>query len=1367
MKLTQLKKVSVALFVGSCLSAFAVDFDSQIKPILETSCIKCHNSDKDKGDLNLETLKLSQKGGDGGAAITPGDLKKSLLIERIKLPADHDDIMPPKGDPLTKEQITLLEKWITEGAKWPEASILKAPKTDKKKEPKTEVKIEATLRPAGHRLLMADKGIIAIVDYDGKIEWKYKAKSVHDLKQLSNGNILFQTNKTTVVEVNPKTNEKVFEYNSAIMNGNKGKRVEVHSFHRLKNGNTAIAESGATRMIEVDNSGKLINQFKLQVKKPHPHRDTRLVTITNEGNYLVCHEGDGVVKEYTPKGEIVWTYQVPLFDKKPARGHSPSSWGNQAFCALRLPNGNTLIATGNGHSVIEVTKDKEVVWHLKQYDLPGITLAWVTTLQLLPNGNIVIGNCHAGTENPQVIEINKKKEVIWTFKDFKNFGNNLSNTQVLDALDDLSFFKNKVHPVLEDNCLKCHGHDEKHLKGGLWLESRVNAMKGGDISTDIVNWKNLPESPLLRHINYFDNDHQMPPKKKMAQADIDILTEWVERGMPYDPYTEKVIIVKNEVNDDTRNFWSYRPLTKPQVPAVKNSDWSKNDLDKFILAKLESNNLTPNPKADKIALIRRAYYDLIGLPPTPQEISEFVNDKSPKAFEKTIDKLLASKHYGEKWGRHWLDVVRFAETNSFERDGHKPEAWQYRQWVIDSFNTDKPYDQMVLEQLAGDELPNANKETITGTGYYRLGIWDDEPADRLQSLYDEYNDIVSTTGEAYMGMTVGCARCHNHKIDPYPMANYYGMLAFFHNVKPYSRSGHENTILTNVISDEKRAQIEAQNKKKDELRAPLLAEKQKLESIILSSSADKLISSDLTNVTFKFYRETWDKLPDFDMFKAETVGKVPGNWFDISLATRNVSFGFVFEGDLFVDTDGRYDFVLDSDDGSELFIDNKSVLKFDGIHSMGSPKKTKVNLLKGTHKVRLHYFQKEHGLGLSLKWGTNRGLKPLSKPTKNTINIAKIIKNTSKAKKLMGDKNFARYKQIQAELRKLKNVNPAEYVLSVKEHGTQAKDTFILRRGSAHSIGPKVEPHFPTILTNEKPKVTPTKNTSGRRLAFAKWLVEENPLTARVMANRIWQYHFGRGIVKSPNNFGMMGDAPTHPQLLNYLAATFKENNWSIKKMHKLIMTSAAYQMSSKQNPVAYEKDPANNLFWRFDMRRLTGEEIRDSILQVMGKLDKTYGGPSVFPKVSSEVLAGQSKVKWTLNTPESHQYRRSIYTFQMRSLIYPLIESFDAATPDATCDVRFITTQPTQALTMMNSDLLNKSAELMSHNVRENAGSQLDKQMAYLWEQVTGHKVKQSDIDIAKNFISKMKANGASEEKSLQQLCLIMLNLNEFIYLD
>jgi mono/diheme cytochrome c family protein len=1357
--------VSAMVFVSNVC---AIDFTKQIKPILEDNCLKCHNSKKDKGDLNLETLKSSVKGGESGASIVIGNINKSLLIEKIKLPADHDDIMPPKGDPLTKKQISLLESWIKDGAKWPKNTILK--ETPKKNTtPKKTVKIEATLRPAGHRILATDKGMIAIVGYDGKIEWQHKARSVHDLKQLANGNILFQTDKTTIVEVNPKTNKKVFEYNSATMNGNKGKKIEVHSFSRLKNGHTMIAESGATRIIEVDNSGKIHNQFKLQVKNPHPHRDTRLVTVTDKDNYLVAHEGDGIIKEYTRDGKVVWEYAVPLFDKKPARGHGPTAWGNQAFCALRLPNGNTLIATGNGHSVLEVSPEKEIVWHLEQNDLKGITLAWVTTLELLPNGNYMIGNCHAGPDNPQIIEINKNKEVIWSFKDFNNFGNALSNSQILDAADDLAFFNNKVHPVLEANCLKCHGHDEKHMKGGLWLESRYDALKGGDIAgAKVFTPDNINESALLKHIHWVDEDHQMPPKKQMTPADIQIITEWVSRGLPYNPYTENVAegALLTEVNAKTKAFWSYQPVKKPAIPSVKNNNWPQNDIDKFILAKLESKGMRPNGETDKTALIRRVYYDLTGLPPSPEDINDFVNNKDPKAYENLLNKLLASQQYGEKWGRHWLDIVRYAETNSYERDGHKPHAWKYRQWVIDSFNKDKPYDQMILEQLAGDEMEKPTAESITATGYYRLGIWDDEPADRLQSLYDEYDDIVKTTSEAFMGMTVACARCHNHKIDPIPTKDYYGMLAIFHNIKPYSRGGHENTILTDVADDKTLKELALKNKEIDKKRQVTIDEMRRIEKT-LTDKREVAQKSDIQNLKFKFYRDTWLKLPDFDMHKAEEQGSMPNNFFDISNASRKTAFGYVFEGELIVPKTTEYTFNLNSDDGSELFIAGKSIIKFDGIHGFSRQSKSKtIHLTKGIHKIKLTYFQNEQGLGLKVSWQQKDGwFRPLSSSgPAPKVNFRKLLNN--EGRKLLGEKTFKRYKALEKNLKALKPASSGQKVLSVREKGKVAPDTFVFRRGNPHSPADKVEPHYPIVLTDTKPNIKATTNSSGRRLAFAKWLVDENPQTARVMANRIWQFHFGRGIVRTTNNFGNQGDRPTHPALLEYIAASFKENDWSIKKLHKLIMTSATYKMSSKGNEDYLIKDPANDLFWRFNMRRLTGEEIRDSILATIGKLDLTYGGKSVFPTVSKEVLAGQSKVKWR-NGPEPDQYRRSIYTFQMRSLIFPLVESFDAATTDSSCAVRFQTTLPTQALTMMNGELLNQSAELMAQNVRESAGTDLQAQLGYLWSRVTGKKISPSQVQTGLAFMKKIKTLGASDEKSLQQLCLIVLNLNEFIYLD
>ena len=1350
----------------------AVDFIKDVKPILEESCVKCHSSKKDKGDLNLETLEFSKKGGESGAAVIPGNISKSLLIEKVKLPADHDDIMPPKGDPLTKAQITILENWIKEGAKWPKGVVLKEVKTESAS-PSKKVEIEVSLKPEGHKILAADKGIIAIIGYDGKVQWQHKARSVHSLQMLENGNVLFQINQTTVVEVNPKTNKRVFEYNSATMNGNKGKKVEVHAFQRVENGLTMIAESGPGRIIEVDKNGKIVKQFKLKLNKPHPHKDTRQAKKIHNGNYLVAHEGDGFVREYDKSGKVIWEYEVPLFGKAKKGGHGPDAWGNSVFDALRLPNGNTLIATGNGHSVIEVSPDKEIVWHLKQKDLKGITLAWVTTLQLMPNGNYMIGNCHAGPNNPQIIEINKNKEVLWQFKDFKNFGNALSNSQIIDATEDIAFFNNKVHPILEKNCLKCHGHEEKEMKGGLWLESRYDTLKGGDIAgTRVFNPTNIKESVLLKHIHYFDEDHQMPPKKRMSLADIKVITDWVARGIPYDPYKETIAesALKTEVNARTKAYWAYQPLKEPKIPTVKEKNWVRNDIDNFVLAKLEAEGMKPNGEADKLALGRRAYYDLIGLPPSKEQLDAFINSKDPKAYEKLIDELLASKHYGEKWGRHWLDVVRYAETNSYERDGNKPHAWKYRQWVIDSFNNDKPYDQMVMEQLAGDELDNPTTDSIAATGYYRLGIWDDEPADRKQALYDEYDDIVKTTSEAFMGMTVGCARCHNHKIDPIPTKDYYGMLAIFHNIMPYSRGGHEKTILTEVATEKEKQEIAAKNKEIAKKRQVKLDEMRKIEQV-LASKQGGFQKSDMVNVKFKFYRDTWQKLPDFDMFKAEETGTMKHNYFDISQASRKTAFGYVFTADLIVPENGNYTFFLNSDDGAEIIIDGKSLIKFDGIHGFAAKSHTKdIQLTKGVHKIKVDYFQNEHGLGLEVLWRNKKGgkLRPLTKPVlqnnKKKMNFAQLINKNGK--KLLGEKTFKRYKQLEKEVKNLRDVKSKNYVLSVKEKSNKLPKTFVFRRGSPNSPTDEVKAHFPTVLTDKPFVYKERKQSAGARRAFAEWLVKDNPQTARVMANRIWQHHFGRGIVRTPNDFGNLGTQPTHPKLLEYISASFKNNGWSIKKLHKLIMTSQAYRMNSKANDDYMIKDPANDLFWRFNMRRLTGEELRDSILAVMGKLDLTFGGPSVYPTVSREVLAGQSRIKWK-SGPESHQYRRSIYTFQMRSLIFPLVESFDAATTDTSCAVRFETTLPTQALTMLNGELLNKSAELMAQNVQERVGKDIQKQMEFLWGRVTGKKISQAQIETGKAFMAKMKSLGSSDEKALQQFCLIMLNLNEFIYLD
>ena len=354
-----------------------------------------------------------------------------------------------------------------------------------------------------------------------------------------------------------------------------------------------------------------------------------------------------------------------------------------------------------------------------------------------------------------------------------------------------------MHPILEKSCFECHGKDPKELGGSLALISRASILKGGD-SGAAIDLEDHTSSLLLEAVNY--ELYEMPPDGKLPQEQIDILTKWVKMGAPWTPESANKIVesdgkhMEPEVNAETKQFWSFQKVQRPDVPKVKNGDWVSNEVDNFILAKLEEKDLSPAKQASKQSLIRRAYYDLIGLPPTPGEVEAFIADNSPDAYENLIEQLLASPHYGEKWGRHWLDLVRYAESNSFERDGTKPYVWRYRDYVIQAFNKDKPYDQFLIEQLAGDELPGAKAEQIIATGYYRLGQWDDEPADPKLALFDDLDDILATTSQAMMGLTVNCARCHNHKIDPIPTKDYYGMLAFFRNVRRYGVRGHDTVL---------------------------------------------------------------------------------------------------------------------------------------------------------------------------------------------------------------------------------------------------------------------------------------------------------------------------------------------------------------------------------------------------------------------------------------------------------------------------------------------------------------------------------------------------------------------------------------------
>jgi hypothetical protein len=823
------------------------------------------------------------------------------------------------------------------------------------------------------------------------------------------------------------------------------------------------------------------------------------------------------------------------------------------------------------------------------------------------------------------------------------------------------------------------------------------------------------------------------------------------------------------LTEEARSHWAFQPISSAEPPAPQDADWCRNDIDRFIRARLQSASMRPNPEADRVSFIRRATIDLTGLPPSPEAIAAFKNDDSANAHEQLIDRLLASRQYGEQWARHWLDLVRYAETNGYERDSKKPEAWKYRQYVIDSFHDNKPYDRFVIEQLAGDELPDRTSESITATGYLRLGLWDDEPADRKQAKFDDLDDIVRTTGDVFLGLTVGCARCHDHKLDPIPQKDYYGMLAFFHNVRPYSNN--KTHILTDISTDAQRAETERENKKRTQQRGVLTARRNALRAefseLWAKQQGDGAQASDLTDVTYKFFRSRWDKLPDFDMLKPETIGKIPSNFFDIGLATRGDSFGFVFRGKLHVAKTGDYRFFLDADDGVRLRIDGTQVILYDGVHGLGSVKKKQVHLTKGEHEVRVDYFQGSGGKGLHLHWvGAGFGRKRLSAADDPKREFERLINQNGN--KLLGREKFQELRQAERSIGTLANIDTGVYALSITEHGPKAPETRVLARGNAHSPGAKVEPSFLQILTDDKPTIEKRQKTTGRRLAFASWLVSpEHRTTSRVIVNRIWQFHFGRGIVRTSSDFGMTGSKPTHPGLLDWLARTFVESGWDMKKLHKTIMMSATYRMSSQPNASARKKDPTNDLFWRFDMRRLTAEELRDSILLVSGSLDlETFGGPSVFPSIPPAVLKGQSANKWKVNKAAEHNTRRTVYTFVMRSLVDPFVETFDAATTDTSCAVRFQTTQPTQALTMLNSGFVNDAAKRFAVRLQREVGSDVNQQVALALALTTGRKPSREQVQQGVDFMASFP-DPTDTNQALEQFCLIALNLNAFVFIE
>ena len=738
--------------------------------------------------------------------------------------------------------------------------------------------------------------------------------------------------------------------------------------------------------------------------------------------------------------------------------------------------------------------------------------------------------------------------------------------------DGIKLYEENVRPVLEQNCFMCHS-DPERAENGLLLTTRAGLLRGGERGPAISTSE--PALSLLLHaVGYDDEQLQMPPSGRLVDAEIEAIRQWVQLGAPFGGDEDDLIEVapaqdEFEITDADRAWWSVRPLVRPDVPAVANSEWPLNPIDRFLLARLEAAGLDPPPPADRRALVRRASYDLTGLPPTLEEVEAFEQDQRPDAWERLIDRLLASSHYGERWGRHWLDLVRYAETDGYERDRKKPSAWRYRDWVINALNADMPYDEFLTHQLAGDELDNPTAASVIATGYLRLGIWDDEPTDTELAQYDDLDSVLDTTSRVMLGMSIGCARCHNHRGDPIPQTDYYRMLSFFRGIAPYKVGGGNQPTPENYT-----------------------------------------------------------------------------DWIPPDL-------------------------------------------------------------------------------------GTTEGERPVVEGPPHLIEV-----------------------------------------LRVKEIGPEAPPTHVLIRGNPHAPAERVEPGFPLILGDADPRLSPPapdSPTTGRRLALARWIADDGNLrTSRVMANRLWQYHFGRGLSPTPNDLGRFGQEATHPELLDWLATEFTARDWSLKAMHRLIMTSRAYQMSSRPPAGALDADPGNDLFSRFNMRRLTAEEIRDSVLAATGRLNLELGGPSVYPPMPEEALAtaSQPDKAWGESSPEQAS-RRSIYIHVKRSLLHPLLESLDMADTDSTCPVRFTTTQPTQALMMLNGDFMSEQAAALTDRVGASGGP-LEDRVAEALQVVLARQPGTTEIARGVDLVEELeREEGFEADAAFTSYSLLLLNLNEFAYLD
>lgn len=917
-----------------------------------------------------------------------------------------------------------------------------------------------------------------------------------------------------------------------------------------------------------------------------------------------------------------------------------------------------------------------------------------------------------------------------------------SSPQDLLSTQQIAFFEKKVRPLLIDNCLSCHSGEKKNIKGGLNLDHAAAWQAGGDSGQSIIPG-NIEDSLLIQLIRYPNEGLQMPPQGKMSDEEIHILEMWVEMGAP-DPRTGQVI-AKREIDiEEGKQFWSFQPIKNPSIPQIENKEWVKTGIDHFILNQLEEKQLQPVIDADKETLIRRAYYDITGLPPTPGEIDAFLQDQSPKAFELLIDRLLESPRYGERWGRHWLDVARYADSSGGGRAIMFPNAWRYRDYVIKAFNEDKPYDRFITEQIAGDLLPFNNvqerRDNLTATGYLTLGPTIFELQDKEQLDLDIVDEQLDTIGRSMLGMTVACARCHDHKFDPIPTKDYYSMAAIFKNTKSLNHANVSEFL-------------------ERELPAP--AEQELVyEKIDLFQNRKKQIEQQIKQLQNKD-TITLKKLPGNLVDNSKAVLK--GNW-----VTSTHTKPFVGDGYIHDNKENKGNSTVTFIPHNLAKGEHEVWLSYTPGDSRDKNVPVTIQHLNGESTVYIDQSKKPSTLDALVSLGTYefefRGGK-VTVSNKGTTGhviadaVVFVPKGTDIAPKVnVGEIDTTVLEQKIAALKTgidqfTKEVPyPRPVAMAVVEKETSLEH-FVHVRGSVHNKGEKVDRGFLQVASyGNEPEIP--KNQSGR-LQLAEWIANpNNPLTARVMANRVWRQLFGEGIVRTTDNFGNTGELPSHPELLDHLATRLVEHEWRIKPLIKEIMLSHVYQLSSEYNKQSASIDPENRLFWRMNHRRLDAEAIRDTMLYVSGNLDLSMSGSSLRKGTKSEFGY------------EYEENRRSVYTPVFRNSLYEMFVLFDMADPNLVNGNRTTSTLPTQSLYLMNSPFVLKESKKAASKMINMAEMSETERIQLAYRSTIGRYPTQEELKLTQDYLNTLLKT-VTKEEAWSRIMQSLFGCIDFRYLN